>query len=110
METVLFLFTYITFATMGSQRKNANLTPTSLIKLLKRLRDEGKRNRNIANQTLLSTGGDAFEYALKSNEAWANYKGHQNPAFFEKLATGQTPSIRTSLPSLVPPKYIYFRT
>jgi len=37
--------------------------------------------------------GDAFEYALKSNEAWANYKGHQNPAFFEKLATGQSPSI-----------------
>ncbi|CZR57076.1 probable carbonic anhydrase [Phialocephala subalpina] len=40
-----------------------------------------------------SQRGDAFEYALKSNEAWANYKGHQNPAFFEKLATGQTPSI-----------------
>ncbi|KAH7419079.1 carbonic anhydrase [Cadophora sp. MPI-SDFR-AT-0126] len=36
---------------------------------------------------------NTFEYALKSNEAWANYKGHQNPAFFEKLATGQSPSI-----------------
>jgi len=34
-----------------------------------------------------------FEYALKSNEAWANYKGHQNPTFFEKLAEGQSPSI-----------------
>ncbi|KAE8451556.1 hypothetical protein EG329_003629 [Mollisiaceae sp. DMI_Dod_QoI] len=40
-----------------------------------------------------SQRSDAFEYALKSNEAWANYKGHQNPAFFEKLATGQSPSI-----------------
>jgi len=36
---------------------------------------------------------DDFEYALKSNEAWANYKGHQNPAFFEKLANGQSPKI-----------------
>jgi len=36
---------------------------------------------------------DNFEYALKSNEAWANYKGHQNPAFFEKLAGGQSPAI-----------------
>lgn len=36
---------------------------------------------------------NTFEYALKSNEAWANYKGHQNPAFFEKLASGQSPSI-----------------
>jgi len=34
-----------------------------------------------------------LEYALKSNEAWANYKGHQNPTFFEKLAEGQSPSI-----------------
>jgi len=34
-----------------------------------------------------------FEYALKSNEAWANYKGHQNPSFFGKLAEGQSPSI-----------------
>jgi len=40
-----------------------------------------------------STQRDTFEYALKSNEAWANYKGHQNPAFFEKLAAGQSPSI-----------------
>jgi len=35
----------------------------------------------------------SFEFALKSNEAWANYKGHQNPTFFEKLAAGQSPSI-----------------
>ncbi|KUJ21761.1 carbonate dehydratase [Mollisia scopiformis] len=42
---------------------------------------------------MASQRGDAFDYALKSNEAWANYKGHQNPAFFEKLATGQSPSI-----------------
>jgi len=36
---------------------------------------------------------DSFAYALKSNEAWANYKGHRNPAFFQKLSQGQTPSI-----------------
>ncbi|RDL39469.1 Carbonic anhydrase [Venustampulla echinocandica] len=36
---------------------------------------------------------DQFEYALKSNDAWANYKGHQNPAFFPNLAKGQSPSI-----------------
>ncbi|PBP27937.1 carbonic anhydrase [Diplocarpon rosae] len=38
-------------------------------------------------------GKNKFEYALKSNEAWAKYKGHQNPVFFEKLAIKQTPSI-----------------
>lgn len=44
---------------------------------------------------------DKFEYALKSNDAWANYKGHQNPAFFPNLAKGQSPSIRMFL--LTPP-------
>jgi len=42
---------------------------------------------------MASQDKDHFEYALKSNEAWANYKGHQNPAFFEKLANGQSPKI-----------------
>ncbi|KAE9370404.1 carbonic anhydrase Nce103 [Stipitochalara longipes BDJ] len=36
---------------------------------------------------------DDFEYALKSNESWANYKSHQNPGLFEKLANGQSPKI-----------------
>ncbi|KAH8668235.1 carbonic anhydrase [Tricladium varicosporioides] len=36
---------------------------------------------------------DKFQYALKSNDAWANYKGHQNPTFFPNLAKGQSPSI-----------------
>ncbi|ORY62506.1 carbonic anhydrase, partial [Pseudomassariella vexata] len=36
---------------------------------------------------------DPFTYALSSNEAWAGYKRHQNPAFFERLAAGQSPSI-----------------
>ncbi|KAI1078913.1 carbonic anhydrase [Whalleya microplaca] len=36
---------------------------------------------------------DAFAYALSSNQAWAGYKGHQNPDFFPKLASGQSPSI-----------------
>ncbi|TVY60738.1 Carbonic anhydrase [Lachnellula suecica] len=36
---------------------------------------------------------DPFQYALKSNEAWANYKGHQNPTFFPKLSEGQAPKI-----------------
>ncbi|KAF3801691.1 Carbonic anhydrase [Colletotrichum gloeosporioides] len=35
-----------------------------------------------------------FLYALSSNQAWAGYKSHQNPAFFKNLATGQSPSIR----------------
>ncbi|KAK6956786.1 hypothetical protein Daesc_002066 [Daldinia eschscholtzii] len=39
---------------------------------------------------------DAFAYALSSNQAWAGYKGHQNPDFFPKLASGQSPSIRCS--------------
>ncbi|KAJ5042894.1 uncharacterized protein L3040_004285 [Drepanopeziza brunnea f. sp. 'multigermtubi'] len=34
-----------------------------------------------------------FESALRSNEAWANFKENQNPAFFEKLAIKQTPTI-----------------
>ncbi|KAF4861835.1 carbonic anhydrase [Colletotrichum chrysophilum] len=34
-----------------------------------------------------------FLYALSSNQAWAGYKSHQNPAFFKNLATGQSPSI-----------------
>ncbi|KAI0853574.1 carbonic anhydrase [Daldinia vernicosa] len=36
---------------------------------------------------------DAFTYALSSNQAWAGYKGHQNPDFFPKLASGQSPAI-----------------
>ncbi|KAI1327425.1 carbonic anhydrase [Xylariaceae sp. FL0255] len=36
---------------------------------------------------------DAFAYALSSNQAWAGYKGHQNPDFFPRLAEGQSPSI-----------------
>ncbi|KAK3349915.1 carbonic anhydrase [Lasiosphaeria hispida] len=34
-----------------------------------------------------------FLYALSSNNAWAGYKAHQNPSFFSKLASGQTPQI-----------------
>ncbi|KAL2879173.1 hypothetical protein SGCOL_005598 [Colletotrichum sp. CLE4] len=34
-----------------------------------------------------------FLYALSSNQAWAGYKSHQNPAFFKNLASGQSPSI-----------------
>jgi len=36
---------------------------------------------------------DSFSYALSSNAAWAGYKNHQNPSFFPKLATGQSPTI-----------------
>ncbi|KAI1826974.1 carbonic anhydrase [Xylaria intraflava] len=36
---------------------------------------------------------DAFAYALSSNQAWAGYKGHQNPDFFPRLAAGQSPEI-----------------
>ncbi|KAI0178626.1 carbonic anhydrase [Hypoxylon sp. FL1284] len=36
---------------------------------------------------------DVYAYALSSNQAWAGYKGHQNPDFFPKLATGQSPEI-----------------
>ncbi|KAL1842294.1 hypothetical protein VTK73DRAFT_3154 [Phialemonium thermophilum] len=36
---------------------------------------------------------DAFLYALSSNNAWAGYKAHQNPSFFSKLASGQSPQI-----------------
>ena len=39
---------------------------------------------------------DSFLYALSSNNAWAGYKAHQNPTFFPKLASGQSPQIRTS--------------
>ncbi|KAK4164540.1 hypothetical protein QBC43DRAFT_344407 [Cladorrhinum sp. PSN259] len=34
-----------------------------------------------------------FLYALSSNNAWAGYKAHQNPQFFPKLASGQSPQI-----------------
>ncbi len=37
---------------------------------------------------------DAFGYALSSNQAWAGYKSHQNPDYFSKLASGQSPTIR----------------
>ena len=49
---------------------------------------------------------DSFLYALSSNNAWAGYKAHQNPGFFPKLASGQSPQIRNaplSLFSLPPP-------
>lgn len=36
---------------------------------------------------------DTFLYALSSNNAWAGYKAHQNPQFFPKLASGQSPQI-----------------
>jgi carbonic anhydrase len=36
---------------------------------------------------------DSYAYALSSNAAWASYKSHQNPTFFSRLATGQSPSI-----------------
>lgn len=36
---------------------------------------------------------DPYSYALSSNAAWAGSKSHQNPNFFPKLATGQSPSI-----------------
>ncbi|PSS03459.1 carbonate dehydratase [Coniella lustricola] len=36
---------------------------------------------------------DTYEYALSSNDAWAGYKSHQNPEFFSRLASGQTPQI-----------------
>ncbi|KAI0518110.1 carbonic anhydrase-like protein [Xylaria bambusicola] len=36
---------------------------------------------------------DSFVYALSSNQAWAGYKAHQNPDFFPRLATGQSPEI-----------------
>jgi len=36
---------------------------------------------------------DTFTYALSSNAAWAGYKAHQNPNYFPKLATGQSPKI-----------------
>lgn len=55
-----------------------------------------------------SQGMDAFNYAIKSNEAWANYKGHQNPTFFEKLSQGQSPKILWigCCDSRVPPEVI----
>jgi len=45
------------------------------------------------DQITMGSQQDTFQYALKSNDAWANYKGHQNPTFFPKLAEGQSPSI-----------------
>ncbi|KAI1436255.1 carbonic anhydrase [Xylaria sp. CBS 124048] len=41
----------------------------------------------------MDSSGDAFEYALSSNQAWAGYTGHQNPEFFPQLAAGQSPAI-----------------
>lgn len=37
---------------------------------------------------------NSYLYALSSNNAWASYKAHQNPNFFAKLASGQSPQIR----------------
>ncbi|OAA68042.1 carbonic anhydrase Nce103 [Niveomyces insectorum RCEF 264] len=36
---------------------------------------------------------DPYHYALSSNAAWAGYKAHQNPNFFPKLSSGQSPQI-----------------
>ncbi|GAP87081.2 putative carbonic anhydrase [Rosellinia necatrix] len=36
---------------------------------------------------------DSFAFALSSNHAWAGYKAHQSPDFFQRLATGQSPEI-----------------
>lgn len=41
----------------------------------------------------MATEQDTFLYALSSNNAWAGYKSHQNPEFFPKLASGQSPKI-----------------
>ncbi|KAI0396620.1 carbonic anhydrase [Xylariaceae sp. FL0594] len=41
----------------------------------------------------MSSQNDAFAFALSSNQAWAGYKGHQNPEFFSRLAAGQSPQI-----------------
>ncbi|KAL2759496.1 hypothetical protein ACRALDRAFT_1079404 [Sodiomyces alcalophilus JCM 7366] len=38
-------------------------------------------------------GDDKFLYALSSNQAWASYKSHQNPALFRNLANEHAPSI-----------------
>ncbi|KAL2075823.1 hypothetical protein VTL71DRAFT_766 [Oculimacula yallundae] len=54
---------------------------------------DSREDQDETDEYLREVERNTFEYALKSNEAWANYKGHQNPAFFEKLATGQSPSI-----------------
>lgn len=43
---------------------------------------------------------DKFTYALKSNDAWANYKGHQNPTYFPEMSKGQSPQIRMFSPHL----------
>ncbi|CAG8954402.1 hypothetical protein HYFRA_00006029 [Hymenoscyphus fraxineus] len=40
-----------------------------------------------------NTGEDKFTFALKSNDAWANYKGHQNPSYFPEMSKGQAPQI-----------------
>ncbi|KAI6245548.1 Carbonic anhydrase [Erysiphe necator] len=36
---------------------------------------------------------DHYDYALKSNTAWATYKNNQNPALFEKTKDKQCPKI-----------------
>jgi len=41
----------------------------------------------------MATTEDTFAYALSSNAAWAGYKAHQNPNYFPRLATGQSPKI-----------------
>lgn len=43
--------------------------------------------------TLVSLEENLFQYALTSNHAWASYKSHQNPALFQELAKGQSPTI-----------------
>lgn len=40
-----------------------------------------------------SNPSDTFNWCLESNASWANYKHHQNPQFFSKLAQGQAPKI-----------------
>jgi hypothetical protein len=65
--------------------------------------DEERQRREDASQwanTIAERTEDAFLYALSSNNAWAGYKGHQNPNFFPKLASGQSPQIRKSRHSM----------
>lgn len=57
------------------------------------------RNHREHKHGLTSQAEDSFLYALSSNNAWAGYKAHQNPQFFPKLASGQSPQIR-KLPDL----------
>lgn len=50
-----------------------------------------------ADRSSFSDAEDTFQYAMSSNGAWAGYKAYQNPQFFPKLASGQSPQIRKCL-------------